>query len=139
VVIDDRGWIGSQLQHLRRLGARIAIDDFGTGVAGLSHLRELPYDVVKIDRSYVDQVGTGSPGEQLVAQIIELAKGLGATLVAEGIETPEQLARLTEMGCDVGQGFHLARPMPAEELERWMVEGGRARPVNRRLSAGTGG
>ncbi len=121
-MVDDSGWIRSQLQHLRELGSHIAIDDFGTGVAGLSHLRELPYDVVKIDKSYVDRVGLDATGENLVAQIIDLARGLGASSVAEGIETEEQATRLTEMGCDIGQGFHLARPMEVDAVERWMVE-----------------
>ncbi|MEM9562876.1 MAG: EAL domain-containing protein [Actinomycetota bacterium] len=123
-MIDDAGWIRSQLQHLRELGSHIAIDDFGTGVAGLSHLRELPYDVVKIDKSYVDRVGVDATGENLVAQIIDLARGLGASSVAEGIETEEQARRLTEMGCDIGQGFHLARPMEVTAVEQWMVEHG---------------
>ena len=121
-MVDDAGWIGSQLQHLRELGSRIAIDDFGTGVAGLSHLRELPYDVVKIDRSYIDRVGQDPTGENLVGQIIDLARNLGARSVAEGIETDVQAYRLAEMGCDIGQGFHLATPMPADAVERWMAD-----------------
>ena len=120
-MIDDAGWIGSQLQHLRELGTRIAIDDFGTGVAGLSHLRELPYDLVKIDRSYIERVGVEPAGERLVGQIIELARGLGAQSVAEGIEEESQAVRLGELGCDIGQGFHLAHPMERAELERWMA------------------
>lgn len=126
IMIDDRGWIGSQLQHLRELGTRIAIDDFGTGAAGLSHLRQLPYDVVKIDKSYIDQVGADPTGERLVVQIIELAQGMDAVSVAEGIETGEQLQALKAMGCDIGQGFHLARPMTPDDLERWMAERGGA-------------
>ena len=109
-----------QLGALRDLNINIAIDDFGTGVSGLSHLRDLPFDVIKLDKSYVDTLGVSQEGTRLVQQIIDLANAMGANTVGEGIESPEQVDTLHQMGCQVGQGFYLARPMGGEQLIEWL-------------------
>ncbi|OYW07313.1 MAG: hypothetical protein B7Z53_06470, partial [Rhodospirillales bacterium 12-71-4] len=106
---------------LRAMGVRVALDDFGTGYSSLSYLQHLPFDVIKVDRAFIaglDEPGsTGiGPGRRIVDAIVRLAHGLGAEVVAEGVEKPGQLAVLRELGCDHVQGFLLGRPMPAEAL-----------------------
>ncbi|MGX9963563.1 putative bifunctional diguanylate cyclase/phosphodiesterase [Roseomonas sp. F4] len=109
------------LEALRALGVRIALDDFGTGYSSLGYLRHLPFDVIKLDRSFIqgldEQPGAdGCPGRRIADAVIRLAHGLGAEVVAEGVETPAQLAVLRQLGCDLAQGFLLGRPMPAQAL-----------------------
>jgi EAL domain-containing protein (putative c-di-GMP-specific phosphodiesterase class I) len=108
-----------QIELLRQTGVRFAIDDFGTGYSSLSHLRTLPVDCVKIDRSFIkDLAPQGSGSATLVRGIIGLAHNLELQVVAEGVETQEQLSLLQSMGCDVNQGFFLHRPMAREAVEK---------------------
>jgi len=108
-----------QIEALRNLGVRFSIDDFGTGYSSLNHLRTVPVDCVKIDRSFIkDLVGQGSGGTTLVRGIIGLAHNLELQVVAEGVETQEQLTLLESMGCDINQGFFLHRPMPCDAVEK---------------------
>jgi len=104
------------LQRLKALGVRIAIDDFGTGYSSLSYLRRFPVDLVKIDRSFIEQLGVEGQASTIVAAIIGLAHALGLKVVAEGVETPHQLGEITALGCDYAQGFYFAPPLPASEL-----------------------
>jgi EAL domain-containing protein (putative c-di-GMP-specific phosphodiesterase class I) len=90
------------------------MDDFGTGYSSLENLHSFPFDVLKIDRSFVSRMTQGEQPLQIVRTILELARVLGMDVVAEGIETREQHELLREMGCRYGQGFYYARPMPAE-------------------------
>ena len=106
------------LLNLRGHGVRFAIDDFGTGYSSLSRLRELPVEMLKIDRSFVSGVPGDRSTETLVRAMIQLAHSLEMTAVAEGIETEDQRRFLVAEGCALGQGFHLSRPVPAEEIER---------------------
>jgi EAL domain-containing protein (putative c-di-GMP-specific phosphodiesterase class I) len=106
----------THLQTLRDKGVSLQIDDFGTGYSSLSYLHQLPLDSLKIDRSFITQLGSGKEG-QIVETIISLARSLGLSVVAEGIETKAQLAALQKLGCDYGQGFLFAKPMPVEGLE----------------------
>ena len=92
-------------RQLRDVGVLLAIDDFGTGYSSLNYLRRLPVDVVKIDRSFIAELGLGGAGDTIIAGIIGLTLGLGLEVVAEGIERPEQAAALLELGCTRGQGF----------------------------------
>jgi diguanylate cyclase (GGDEF)-like protein/PAS domain S-box-containing protein len=105
-----------RLQALKELGVRLAVDDFGTGYSSFSWLRQLPVDVLKIDKEFVDELGRREQGGFLVGAIIDLAHNLGLRTVAEGIERPTQLARLKDMHCDLGQGYHVGKPMPPEEV-----------------------
>src|SRR5690606_21349055 len=105
-----------QLTRIRDLGVQIGLDDFGTGYASLTHLRRLPLDFVKVDRSFIQGLGTDPGDERIVSAVIDLARNLGLRSVGEGVETREQLDRLRELGCDQAQGYLLARPAPAEEL-----------------------
>jgi diguanylate cyclase (GGDEF)-like protein len=104
------------LHGLRALNVRISIDDYGTGYSSLARLRDLPINELKLDRSFVAALSSDTRTAAIVESTIQLAHSLGLRLVAEGIETAETLELLTEMGCDVGQGFHLGRPVPAADL-----------------------
>ena len=105
------------LGHLRNLGVRIAIDDLGTGFSGLSRLRDLPIDVVKIDRSFIRRIHADPVGEAIVRGVVGIARALDLYVVAEGVETEAQLAVVERMSCHAAQGFLLHRPLPPEELK----------------------
>ena len=112
--IEDVELAVARLEALRALGVWLAIDDFGTGYSSLTYLRRFPVDVLKIDRSFIDGVAGGSAEtEALTAAILQLAEILSLKPVAEGIEDAAQLERLRELGCTLGQGYHLHRPMSA--------------------------
>jgi EAL domain-containing protein (putative c-di-GMP-specific phosphodiesterase class I) len=113
VLVEDAGQNVERLSALRELGVRLAIDDFGTGYASLAYLGQLPVDVIKIDPSFVSGLGGDDTLTLLTRTIVRLGHDLGLIVVAEGIERPEQLELLREMGCPRGQGFLVARPMPA--------------------------
>jgi diguanylate cyclase (GGDEF)-like protein/PAS domain S-box-containing protein len=104
------------LSALKRLGVRLLLDDFGTGYSSLSYLSRFPVDVLKVDRSFVRDLGARADTTPIVTAIVALARGLRLDVIAEGVETEEQLDQLRELGCDYAQGFLLARPMPAEQL-----------------------
>ncbi|MEA2359798.1 MAG: hypothetical protein QOI62_3058 [Solirubrobacteraceae bacterium] len=108
------------LDALKALGVRLAMDDFGTGYSSLSQLRQFPLDLLKIDRSFVANLADGE-GSSIAGAIVSVARALGLRTVAEGIEDAEQLAAVIALGCDLGQGYHFARPMPAEELTTLIV------------------
>jgi EAL domain-containing protein (putative c-di-GMP-specific phosphodiesterase class I) len=105
------------LQAIRALGVCIAIDDFGTGFSSLSYLAKLPVDTLKIDRSFIIDMGAGNVGSALVATIISLAHALKLKVVAEGVETSLQLGLLRSLRCDEFQGFLFGKPLPAEIFE----------------------
>jgi diguanylate cyclase (GGDEF)-like protein len=115
-VLMDEGDAATVLEALRARGARLSLDDFGTGYSSLSYLKRFPLDTLKIDRSFVSGLGTGQDDTALVATIVSMAGSLGLEVVAEGVETEEQLRRLRELGCDRAQGFLLARPLPPADL-----------------------
>ena len=100
------------LSSLRRLGVQLAIDDFGTGYSSLAHLKRFPVDVLKIDRSFVDGLGTDPDDTSIVTAIVGLGRALGLRIVAEGVETERQLTELRMLGCDAAQGYLFARPQP---------------------------
>ena len=102
------------LIELQRLGVGLSVDDFGTGYSSLAHLSTLPIDSLKLDRSFVNKMQVGSKEAAVVRAVVQLGKSLGKSVVAEGIETPSQLDQLRDMGCDVGQGYVLSRPLPPE-------------------------
>jgi diguanylate cyclase (GGDEF)-like protein/PAS domain S-box-containing protein len=105
------GDIAAELSELKELGIRLAIDDFGTGYSSLSYLREMPIDVVKIDRSFVDGIDRSPDRLALVKGIVAIAHTLGMSVIAEGVETDEQCQLLTEIGCEYGQGYLMAKPL----------------------------
>jgi EAL domain-containing protein (putative c-di-GMP-specific phosphodiesterase class I) len=104
------------IDELRAAGVRIALDDFGTGYATMSQLLSFRFDKIKIDRSFVERLGSGQGSEVIVRAIIGLAKGLGLTTTAEGIETTAQLADLKADGCLEGQGYLFGKAIPAAAI-----------------------
>jgi diguanylate cyclase (GGDEF)-like protein len=104
------------LRKLKDFGVTIAIDDFGTGYSSLSYLRKLPLDVLKIDRSFVQGIGTSAEDDAIVRAVISMAQSLGLSVTAEGIETSEQARLLREWSCQTGQGYLFSRPLPAEQF-----------------------
>ena len=127
--------IVQRLEALRAAGVQVAIDDFGTGFSNLSHLSQLPLDVLKIDRSLIDGIGVNAKSEAIVRAILGMARALGHRVVAEGIETRPQLQFLQRQGCDMVQGFLLARPMPAAQICDWHAPAGAAGPASRASAA----
>ena len=120
----------SLLKNLRDLGVRIALDDFGTGHSSLSHLRRLPLDAVKIDRSFVRDIATNAQDRAIVAGVTALARTLGMRITAEGVEDGVQLENVRQCGCDEYQGYHFSRPLPAAEF-RALLERTRVSDDNR--------
>jgi diguanylate cyclase (GGDEF)-like protein/PAS domain S-box-containing protein len=108
------------LEYLKSLGLRLSIDDFGTGYSSLSYLKRFPIDALKIDRSFIDEITTDVDDATITRAVIGMAHNLGLKVVAEGVETREQLAFLSENGCDEAQGFYFARPQPADEVTEWL-------------------
>lgn len=106
-----------QLDRIRKLGVRIALDDFGVGYSALSYLSSLPLDEVKLDWSFVRGLDGSETPKRLVAGLVDLCHSIGLEVVAEGIDSSEKWRELRRLGCDVGQGYHIARPLPPEELE----------------------
>jgi diguanylate cyclase (GGDEF)-like protein len=115
--LHDPETMAERMTELKRLGVRLAVDDFGTGNASLRHLARFPVDVLKVDRSFVSRIGIDRRQTAIAGSIIGLGQSLELAVVAEGIETPDQLAKLLALGCDFGQGFYLGMPMDAYELE----------------------
>ena len=114
LAMDDVGFTREVLGHVRELGVHISLDDFGTGYSSLSHLSTLPFDVLKIDRTFVAGIGRKSSEAAIVRAVIALGHELGLTVVAEGVETREELAFVREHGCDQVQGFLFSRAVPGE-------------------------
>ena len=116
ILMDDSP-VGRQvLDDLKRLGVQLAIDDFGTGYSSLSYLKRMPVDVLKIDRSFVGDLGRDPRQASIIEAVVNVADALGMSVTAEGIEEREQLSFLTGIGCEGGQGFLFSRPVPADEI-----------------------
>jgi EAL domain-containing protein (putative c-di-GMP-specific phosphodiesterase class I) len=115
-LIGELGEAKATLAALSKLGVRLALDDFGTGYSTLYHLQRLEVDILKIDRSFVEQIGGSDRDREIIGAITAMAHALGLSVVGEGIETDGQLGELASLGCDEGQGFLLARPQPPEQV-----------------------
>ncbi len=125
VLMDELSGVATALDELHEMGVRIAIDDFGTGYSSLSYLKRYPIDKLKIDQSFVRDMTVDSGDATLVVAIIAMGHSLNIPVVAEGIETDEQLAALVESGCDMGQGFYIGKPMPFDDLLQWVSDSSR--------------
>jgi diguanylate cyclase (GGDEF)-like protein len=116
VLMRDDPKMLDRLEALKKIGVRLAIDDFGTGYASLSYLKRLPVDCLKIDRSLIKGVGFDNEDTAIIRAVVTLARSLGITVTAEGVETTEQLSQLRALGCEQGQGYYFARPVSADRL-----------------------
>jgi EAL domain-containing protein (putative c-di-GMP-specific phosphodiesterase class I) len=117
ILADPKGGAPSALAALRRTGLRVALDDFGTGYSSIGYLRQLPVDILKIDRSFVADTTPDGRGNAVLEAIVAMADHLGLDIIPEGIEDFDQLSRLRAMGCQIGQGFLLSRPVSADAIE----------------------
>jgi diguanylate cyclase (GGDEF)-like protein/PAS domain S-box-containing protein len=123
VLLEDAEAAGATLARLRALDLQVSIDDFGTGRSSLSHLHRLPVDTLKVDRSFIAELTRRRESVEIVRTIVQLGHGLGLRVVAEGVETAEQLAFLRHMGCDYAQGYFYSPPVAAEAAQRMLVLG----------------
>jgi diguanylate cyclase (GGDEF)-like protein len=124
------------LTRLSRVGVKISVDDFGTGYSSLSHLKRLPINEIKVDRSFVTNMRNDPNDALIVRATVDLGRNLGLQVVAEGVEDRETLEQLAEIGCDLAQGYYLSRPLPHTEVPAWLLEHDlewRRQPVRRRL------
>lgn len=127
VLIGHDDTVPQRLRRLRALGVRLAIDDFGTGYSGLSYLQRFQVDRLKIDRTFVERMEqTDGADAALVTVVVQIARQFGFETVAEGVESPASLAALARLGCDIVQGYAVARPMPAVALAGWLADQDRA-------------
>jgi EAL domain-containing protein (putative c-di-GMP-specific phosphodiesterase class I) len=116
LLLEKSSQVLATLHALRVLGVRISMDDFGTGYSSLSYLRSFPFDKIKIDQSFVRDLGANREGQAIVRSIISLGVGLGVTITAEGVETEAELSCLRSEGCHEGQGFLFSRARPNAEI-----------------------
>jgi EAL domain-containing protein (putative c-di-GMP-specific phosphodiesterase class I) len=141
LLIEDPLASAETLSALRELGVKLVLDDFGTGYSSLGYVKHFPLDFLKLDRSLVAELGEGERDAAIVGAVVEMSRALEARVVAEGIETESQLEQAIALGCDFGQGFYFARPLPAERIDEllreapWRGAGGEgvargAEPVN---------
>jgi len=135
VLLQNRETTLAVLHQLRELGVRIAMDDFGTGYSSLTYLQCFPFDKIKIDRSFVKDITENTGSLNIVRAVAALAKGMGMSATAEGVETAEQLDRITSEGCTEMQGFLFSRPVPASEIERLFLSGRETRKADDRIVA----
>jgi EAL domain-containing protein (putative c-di-GMP-specific phosphodiesterase class I) len=120
ILMADAERSGQVLDRLRALGVLLSVDDYGTGYSSLAYLQALPVDELKLDRSFVTHMSSDPRAATIVRSTIELSHQLGMLMVAEGVEDAAALTMLREAGCDVAQGYHVARPMPAQQLTQWL-------------------
>jgi EAL domain-containing protein (putative c-di-GMP-specific phosphodiesterase class I) len=120
VLVDPRGNAEKVLRELAEMGVEVSLDDFGTGFSSMAYLKRFPVHKIKIDRAFVEGLGRDKDSQAIVASIIAMSHALGKVVVAEGVETAEQLAILRKLRCDQAQGFHLSYPLPASQFAEFM-------------------
>ncbi|HEY2320594.1 MAG TPA: EAL domain-containing protein [Solirubrobacteraceae bacterium] len=123
MLVGDHEELSETLTALKALGVRLVLDDFGTGYSSLSYLTRLPLDALKVDRSFVDGLGTEPRDTAVTEAIVAMSRALSLRVVGEGAETERQVAELARLGCDFVQGFHFSEPVPAEEITRMLAHG----------------
>ena len=121
---ENPGQIIETVESLRKLGFQIEMDDFGSGYSSLNMFNQLPLDILKLDMQFIRNETAKPKSKGILRHIMDIAGTMGLRVVAEGVETDEQLERLREIGCDYGQGYYFARPIPGEVFETLMKEPG---------------
>jgi len=124
VLMQEKDEMPQRLEELKALGVRLAVDDFGTGYSSLAYLQRFPVDILKIDKSFVDELGHGPKAAAVTSAIVRLGQTLNLSTVAEGIELDAQYGELRDGGCDLGQGYFFARPMTGDQVEAMLDERG---------------
>jgi EAL domain-containing protein (putative c-di-GMP-specific phosphodiesterase class I) len=121
-VMADPAAARRQLDEITSMGVRVSIDDFGTGYSSLAQLKRLPVDEIKVDKSFVLELEKNGNDAVIVRSTIDMAHNLGLRVTAEGVETPDAWNVLGALGCDQSQGYHMSRPLPADELAEWLAK-----------------
>ena len=121
----------SMMKELRALGVQLSIDDFGTGYSSLSYLHRFPMNTLKIDRSFVSQMRDNNENTEIVRTIVMLARNLGMEVIAEGVETEQQLFKLLLLGCDYGQGYFFCHPADARTIGEELSKSSLSAPLSR--------
>ena len=121
-VVENVGTVTEFLKQLRGLGVQLSMDDFGTGYSSLSHLHRFPINTLKIDRSFVTRMAENNENAEIVRTIIGLAQNLGMDVVAEGVETQEQLDMLKALNCEYGQGYFFAKPLETQDADKFICD-----------------
>lgn len=125
VTLDGNEHTLATIDQLQSLGIHLSLDDFGTGYSSLSYLKKFPFDTLKIDRSFVNELSEAADSVAIIRAVVGMGKSLGMTIVVEGVETEEQLAILKAEGCDLGQGYLFSRPISAGAI-RTIIRNGSA-------------
>jgi EAL domain-containing protein (putative c-di-GMP-specific phosphodiesterase class I) len=120
IVMTDIATAMDTIVILQTMGIKVSIDDFGTGYSSLAYLRKLPIDKIKIDRSFITEVASNDSDLTIVKSMVKLSHGLGKRVLAEGVETKQQLDLLRKIGCDAVQGYYISRPVPEKELMKFL-------------------
>jgi diguanylate cyclase (GGDEF)-like protein len=123
ILMDDIDLTVATLRRLKALGVQLAVDDFGTGYSSLSYLRRFPVDILKVDQSFVSGLGYDPEDSAIVQAVVHMGRALHLTTVAEGVETAHHLIELRELDCDIAQGYHFARPAPADDITKMLQAG----------------
>src|SRR3954452_17064945 len=117
-LVDETSFVERTLESLRGLGVRLVLDDFGVGFSSLGYLKRLPLSMIKLDRSFVENLTEGSHDAAIVRAVNEMANTIGIGVVAEGVQTEEQVRMASTLGCGFAQGFHFSEPVPVADIER---------------------
>jgi EAL domain-containing protein (putative c-di-GMP-specific phosphodiesterase class I) len=121
-LVDDPESAALTLARLKDMGLSISIDDFGTGYSSLSYLKRFPIDCLKIDRTFVRDIATDPDDAAIVTAVIQMARSLKLDVIAEGVESEDQLSFLRERGCEAAQGYYFAKPLPPEQAAGWLLK-----------------
>ncbi len=122
VLLSGQSHVKQVLKSITELGIKMAMDDFGTGYSSLSYLREYPFDVLKIDRSFINEMTSGYKSKALIDAVISMSHALKLKVVAEGIETEKQLEQLTNLNCDYGQGYLFSKPLNVKDMTKLLSD-----------------
>jgi EAL domain-containing protein (putative c-di-GMP-specific phosphodiesterase class I) len=122
MIVENAAYTASMLGQLQGLGVHVYLDDFGTGYSSLSYLHRLPFDAIKIDREFVEEMTRSAKAFQLVDVVRTLAQNIGGIVIAEGVETTEQLIALRDLGCEHAQGYYFSKPLDAAGVEALLGE-----------------